>query len=58
MAISGDKLELKVFGFNDKLPNLLSKLLATAKTFMPSEDRFKVYGIIYFLDFWGILTSI
>ncbi|KAA0033496.1 nardilysin-like [Cucumis melo var. makuwa] len=42
VAISGDKLELKVFGFNDKLPNLLSKLLATAKTFMPSEDRFKV----------------
>ena len=58
MAISGDKLELKVFGFNDKLPNLLSKLLATARTFMPSEDRFKVYDIIYFLDFGGILTGI
>lgn len=36
-----------MFGFNDKLPILLSKLLATAKSFMPSEDRFKVYGIIY-----------
>lgn len=47
VAIYGDKLELKVFGFNDKLPILLSKLLATAKSFMPSEDRFKVYGIIY-----------
>lgn len=42
VAIIGDKLELKVFGFNDKLPNLLAKLLSTAKTFMPSEDRFKV----------------
>ncbi|XP_038901906.1 nardilysin-like [Benincasa hispida] len=39
----GDKLELQLSGFNDKLPNLLSKLVATISTFMPSEDRFKLY---------------
>ncbi|OIV95653.1 hypothetical protein TanjilG_01447 [Lupinus angustifolius] len=38
----GDKLELKVYGFNEKLPVLLSKVLSVAKSFMPTDDRFKV----------------
>lgn len=38
----GDKLELKVSGFNEKLPILLSKVLAIARSFMPTDDRFKV----------------
>ena len=41
----GDKLELKVFGFNEKIPALLSKILAIAKSFIPSLDRFKVCEI-------------
>ncbi|KAM1254836.1 hypothetical protein ACFX14_029000 [Malus domestica] len=42
VSVFSDKLELKVYGFNDKLPALLSKVLATAKSFMPTDDRFKV----------------
>ncbi|CAL8998826.1 unnamed protein product, partial [Prunus brigantina] len=38
----GEKLEIKVSGFNDKLPALLSKILATVKKFLPTDDRLKV----------------
>lgn len=38
----GDMLELKVYGFNEKLPVLLSKVLSAARSFMPTDDRFKV----------------
>ncbi|KAE9594482.1 putative insulysin [Lupinus albus] len=38
----GDKLELKVYGFNEKLPILLSKVLSVATSFIPTDDRFKV----------------
>ncbi|KAK7301570.1 hypothetical protein RJT34_12437 [Clitoria ternatea] len=38
----GDMLELKVYGFNEKLPVLLSKFFSVARSFMPTEDRFKV----------------
>ncbi|XP_054818519.1 nardilysin-like isoform X3 [Prosopis cineraria] len=42
VSFVGDKLELKVYGFNDKLPVLLSKLLSVARSFVPTDDRFKV----------------
>lgn len=42
VSLYADKLELKVYGFNDKLPVLLSKVLETAKSFSPKEDRFRV----------------
>ncbi|KAI9118671.1 hypothetical protein K1719_011003 [Acacia pycnantha] len=42
VSFVGDKLELKVYGFNDKLPVLLSKLLSVARSFIPTDDRFKV----------------
>ncbi|XP_052184105.1 nardilysin-like [Diospyros lotus] len=42
VSLYSDKLELKVYGFNDKLPVLLSKVLAVAKYFWPNDDRFKV----------------
>ncbi|KAK9128209.1 hypothetical protein Syun_017006 [Stephania yunnanensis] len=42
LSIIGDKLELKIYGFNDKLPVLLSKILATTNSFLPANDRFKV----------------
>ncbi|XP_072975496.1 nardilysin-like isoform X1 [Typha angustifolia] len=42
LSILGDKLELKLYGFNDKLPFLLSKILSLSKSFVPSIDRFKV----------------
>ncbi|URE23096.1 Peptidase M16 inactive domain, partial [Musa troglodytarum] len=42
LSFVGDKLELKLYGFNDKLPILLSKILKLSKTFMPNIDRFKV----------------
>ncbi|CAL8160346.1 unnamed protein product [Prunus armeniaca] len=38
----GEKLEIKVSGFNDKLPALLSKILATVKKILPTDDRLKV----------------
>ncbi|KAL3530974.1 hypothetical protein ACH5RR_010296 [Cinchona calisaya] len=42
VSLYGDKLELKVYGFNDKLPVLLFKILATTKSFLPKDDRFRV----------------
>jgi nardilysin len=42
LSMYGDKLELKVYGFNEKIPALLSKILAIAKSFMPNLERFKV----------------
>ncbi|KAK2652999.1 hypothetical protein Ddye_012855 [Dipteronia dyeriana] len=42
VSFFSDKLELKVYGFNDKLPVLLSKVLAIGKSFLPTDDRFKV----------------
>ncbi|KAG9154982.1 hypothetical protein Leryth_012165 [Lithospermum erythrorhizon] len=42
VSLYGDKLELKVYGFNDKLSVLLSKILSVAKTYVPKEDRFQV----------------
>lgn len=42
VSLVSDKLELKVYGFNEKVPVLLSKVLAIAKSFFPTDDRFKV----------------
>ncbi|KAH9621847.1 hypothetical protein KSS87_013161 [Heliosperma pusillum] len=42
ISVSGDRLELKVYGFSEKLPLLVSKILAVAKCFSPKDDRFKV----------------
>ncbi|CAA0838104.1 Insulinase (Peptidase family M16) family protein [Striga hermonthica] len=42
VSLYGDKLQLKLYGFNDKLSVLLSKILAVAKSFLPKEDRFRV----------------
>ncbi|XP_051113236.1 nardilysin-like isoform X2 [Andrographis paniculata] len=41
VSLTGDKLELKLYGFNDKLSVLLSEVLAAAKSFSPKECRFK-----------------
>ncbi|KAA8543659.1 hypothetical protein F0562_021595 [Nyssa sinensis] len=42
VSLFSDRLELRVYGFNDKLPILLSKVLEQAKSFLPTDDRFKV----------------
>ncbi|KAK1270924.1 Zinc-metallopeptidase, peroxisomal [Acorus gramineus] len=42
LTIVGDKLELKLYGFNDKLSTLLCKILTVSRSFIPSSDRFKV----------------
>ncbi|PQM40259.1 nardilysin-like [Prunus yedoensis var. nudiflora] len=39
----GEKLEIKVCGFNDKLPALLSKILATVKQILPTDDCLKTF---------------
>lgn len=52
----GDKLELKVYGFNQKLPVLLSKVLSAARTFMPTDDRYKVIGMFVWLFLMLMLT--
>jgi nardilysin len=36
------KLEIKLYGYNDKLPILLSKILSTLRSFSPKTDRFEV----------------
>lgn len=47
VSFFSDKLELKVFGFNEKLPVLLSKVFGIAKSFLPTNDRFKVHIYMY-----------
>ncbi|KAJ0979208.1 hypothetical protein J5N97_014682 [Dioscorea zingiberensis] len=42
LSIVADKLELKLYGFNDKLSNLLSKILSLCRSFSPKPDRFEV----------------
>ncbi|PKU87606.1 Zinc-metallopeptidase, peroxisomal [Dendrobium catenatum] len=42
LSIIGHKLELRLYGFNDKLSTLLSKILTIARNFSPKIDRFKV----------------
>ena len=42
VSLYSDKLELKVYGFNDKLPVILSRVLSITKSFVPRDDRFKV----------------
>ena len=54
LTIIGDKLELRLYGFNDKLSTLLLKILTTCKSFLPKEDRFLVstflsQGILIYL---------
>lgn len=49
VSLYGDKLELKLYGFNDKLSVLLSKVLAIAKSFSPKDDRFRVCNIVLFI---------
>ncbi|KAK4492122.1 hypothetical protein RD792_002919 [Penstemon davidsonii] len=43
VSLYGDKLELKLYGFNDKLSVLLSKVLATTNSFSPKDDRFRSF---------------
>lgn len=42
ISIVGDNLELKISGFNEKLPTLLSKILKFSTSFTPAVDRFEV----------------
>ncbi|KAG0572112.1 hypothetical protein KC19_VG069600 [Ceratodon purpureus] len=42
MTFSGDKLDLKIFGFNEKLPVLASKIAELLTSLVPREDRFQV----------------
>ncbi|KAH7677792.1 Insulysin protein [Dioscorea alata] len=42
LSIIADKLELKLYGFNDKLSILLSKILSLCRSFSPKSDRFEV----------------
>ncbi|KAL5217065.1 hypothetical protein ABZP36_017749 [Zizania latifolia] len=42
MSVVGSNLELKLYGYNDKLPILLSSILAASQSFSPKSDRFEV----------------
>lgn len=42
----GDMLELKVYGFNEKLPVLLSKVLSAARSFVPTDERYQVSDML------------
>jgi nardilysin len=37
-----DKMQIRIWGYNDKLSVLLSKILLTFSSFSPAIDRFKV----------------
>lgn len=42
LSVVGSNLELKLYGYNDKLPILLSNILAASQSFSPKTDRFEV----------------
>ncbi|KAL6902039.1 hypothetical protein ACP4OV_004915 [Aristida adscensionis] len=42
LSVVGSNLELKLYGYNDKLPVLLSSILAASQSFSPKTDRFEV----------------
>ncbi|KAJ7532538.1 hypothetical protein O6H91_13G008200 [Diphasiastrum complanatum] len=42
ISVSGDKLELKLFGFNEKLPVLARKITEVFCKLKPSSERFQV----------------
>ena len=42
MTFNGDKLDLKIYGFNEKLPVLASKISELLTSLVPREDRFQV----------------
>jgi secreted Zn-dependent insulinase-like peptidase len=42
LSVVGSKLELKLYGYNDKLPILLSNILSASQSFSPKTDRFEV----------------
>ncbi|TVU47149.1 hypothetical protein EJB05_06736 [Eragrostis curvula] len=42
LSVVGGKLELKLYGYNDKLPILLSNILSASQSFSPKADRFEV----------------
>lgn len=42
MTFSGDKLDLKIYGFNEKLPVLASKCAELLTSLVAREDRFQV----------------
>ncbi|MCO5583223.1 hypothetical protein L7F22_037131 [Adiantum nelumboides] len=42
LSVVGDKLEVKLHGFSEKLPRLASRIAQFLKTFSPSPDRFEV----------------
>lgn len=41
-SVVASKLEIKLYGYNDKLPILLSNILSTVRSFSPKTDRFEV----------------
>lgn len=57
VAYVGDMLELKVYGFNEKLSVLLSKVLSTARSFMPTDDRYQVSGVFVWIFLKGKFHS-
>jgi len=46
VSVLGDKLELKISGFNEKLPALASKILEFLTTFTPAADRVEMIGYV------------
>ena len=42
LSVVGGNLELKLYGYNDKLAVLLSHILAASQSFSPKMDRFEV----------------
>jgi nardilysin len=42
LAVTGDKIDLKLFGFNEKLPVLAHKIAELLTSLVPREDRFQV----------------
>ncbi|WVZ56835.1 hypothetical protein U9M48_007311 [Paspalum notatum var. saurae] len=42
ISVVASRIEIKLYGYNDKLPILLSNILSTFQSFSPKTDRFEV----------------
>ena len=56
LSVVGSNLELKLYGYNDKLAILLSHILAASQSFSPKIDRFEVMYLYaeHMIDYFEI----
>lgn len=55
ITLAGYRIELKMFGFSEKLPVLAQKIANQMKTLTSTQLEFEVRGNIFFNCFFGVI---